>query len=380
MTAPARDIVLTGASGAIGQEFLARALALWPGCRIICLLRSDEAMATARRIAGERAGRLRLVKADLTDPASMAAAAAEIGRFGSIVGVHAAADVSWERGADEMAALNVAGTLHFAELLRRISDAPRMIYLSTAYTQAQDWAYRNGYETTKAEAERRLAAECGDIAVSTFACSLVVGDSAEGRIGRYNGIYPILRFLAEFGPPFLVGKKTAMLDIVPVDWVARELALLTAEQMSGLPPRDIVAAAGRDRKIAFERVVRIGEAGIAAFDDRHGLPRAEPVPILRSRQWAFLKRSLKAWQPPELSVGDFRYFERLLQVYGVYSESDTVRDAHGIAEPAPLPERFLPVVVERWIADHADRLVARRGKLARATAARAAKATAQTDA
>lgn len=319
-------------------------------------------MRTIRQVAGAAPGTLRFVEADLVDAASMTRAAAEIGSLGGVLGVHAAADVSWEKTAEEMSELNVDGTFLFAELLCSISSAPRLVYLSTAYTGTEGWTYRNGYEVTKAEAERRLRAEFGHIPTSTFACSLVVGNTTDGQIGRYNGIYPILRFLAEFAPPFLVGRKDAMLDVVPIDWVCDELTDLCADQIAGGGPRTVIAAAGPERRTSFERLVRIGEERLAAFDDLHGLPRAEPIPILRSRQWAFLKRSLKAWQPPDIAVGDFRYFERLLQIYGTYFENDAVRDPVCISFDAPNPETFLPVVVDRWLNDHADRLISRRRK------------------
>ncbi|NOR61559.1 MAG: NAD-dependent epimerase/dehydratase family protein [Rhodobacteraceae bacterium] len=362
MSAP--TLLISGGSGAIGQAFVAVAGKRWPGARLICLVRSEKAAETIRCAAGPQT-RIEPLIADLTDPVSMATAGSHLGQLGSVLGVHAAADVSWERSADEMADLNVNGSLLFLELLRQVSDAPRLVYLSTAYTQVEDWTYRNGYEITKANAERRIAQEARDIPVSTFACSLVVGDSRNGQIGRYNGIYPILKFLADYAPPFLVGKRSAKLDIVPVDWVCSELAVLCEEQFEQAPARNVIAASGVDTRISFERIVRIGEDQIAKFDSKLGLPRAQAVPVVKSRQWAFLKRCLHAWEPPEVTLSDFRYFERLLQVYGTYAENDKVRDPVGISCAAPDPENFLPIVVDRWLEDHAPRLEKRRRKIHR---------------
>jgi nucleoside-diphosphate-sugar epimerase len=359
-----RTLLLTGASGALGQSRVAAALGRWSDLRLICLVRSDQAAASARTAAGAHMRRVTVVTADLTRAASMAEAARQLGDPGPVLGVHTAADVSWEREAEEMAALNVEGSLHFLRLLQQVSARPRLIYLSTAYTRAEDWTYRNGYEITKAEAERRLRRAAGAMPVSVFACSLIVGHSRTGAIGRYNGIYPILKFVAEYAPPFLVGNRGARLDIVPVDWVCDELLALCEDHWQGRAPRDVIASAGPAARIGFERVLRIGEERIAAFDARLGLPRAEPVPVVRTRQWAFLKRCLAAWNPPELSVSDFRYFERLLQVYGAYSENDLVRAPLGVTTPAPQPEAFLPVAFDHWIAQHATRLTQRRQRLA----------------
>ncbi|RMP44522.1 Fatty acid desaturase, partial [Pseudomonas amygdali pv. lachrymans] len=72
-----------------------------------------------------------------------------------------------------------------------------------------------------------------------------------------------------------------------------------------------------------------------------------------------------AWRPEGISTRDFRYFERLLQIYGVYAESDLVRPPLNVRHPAPSAEIFLPRAVDYWLA-HApdarlslDRLVAK---------------------
>ena len=359
----ARDttyLIVTGASGALGTAFVQRALETWPQVRIACLLRSEAAGDQLRQQAGAHADRLIILKADLTDAASMQAAADEFGSVGDAVGIHAAADVSWDKTADDVRGLNVDGALLFQEFMRATAARPRLIYLSTAYTRMYDWDYRNGYEETKAEAERTLRAHTGDMPFSAFACSLVVGDSRTGRIARYNGIYPVLRFLAEFTPPFLVGRKTGQHDLVPLDWVTDGLIELAGTQLRGEDARDVVASAGPGSRIGFEQMVRLCEDRINHFRAMHDMAVIAPTPILRSRQWAFLQRSLKAWEPPDIKVGDFRYFERLLKVYGIYSESDLVRDPENVARPAPAPETYMATVIDRWIDDHAERLISRK--------------------
>lgn len=354
-----RHLIVSGASGALGTAFVKQALETWPAIRVVCLLRSDAAAACIRDVVGRNADRLAVIRADLGDDASMKAAADEFGRVDGAIGVHAAADVSWDKTADEIRNINVAGALRFAGFLEAASADPQLIYLSTAYTRTYDWTYRNGYEETKAEAERRLR-ERGGMPMSTFACSLVVGDSGTGRIARYNGIYPVLRFVAEFTPHFLVGRKSGLLDLVPLDWVTDELMAATSSRLEGRPPQDVVASAGPDSRIRFERMVRLCEERINRFRAANDMAEIAPTPILQSRQWAFLQRSLKAWEPSEIKMGDFRYFERLLKVYGIYSESDLVRDPQNVARPAPNPETYMATVVDRWIDDHAERLISRR--------------------
>ncbi len=356
MTEAKQAIVVTGASGALGLEFIGEAAQRWTD--IICLLRSPSAASAVLNAAGDYRHRIRIVQADLTDRESMQAAAREIGALPRALGVHAAADVSWERSASDMAGLNVDGARNFGQLMLDTVTEPRLIYLSTAYTSTQDWTYRNGYEETKAQAEILLRSMFEGHPFSVFACSLVVGHSQTGAITRHNGIYPMLRFLAEFKPPFLVGKKTGQLDLVPVNWVVDELLALCDEHLRGDAPRDVIAAAGPGGRIAYERMVRLAEERINLFRVAHGHDPMIQTPILKGRQWAFLQRSLRAWQPAGIGLGDFRLLERLLRAYGIYSESDTVRDPVGVTQPPPSPEMFMPVVIDRWLEDHQDRLVA----------------------
>jgi hypothetical protein len=231
-----------------------------------------------------------------------------------------------------------------------------------------DWVYRNGYEESKAAGERALRTQFGaQLSISTFSCSLVVGDSVDGAIGRFHGLYPLIRFIASLAPPFLVGNRLGRMDIVPIDWVADELVQLAQRCAAGAPPSQVVAAAGEAR-LSYERIVRLIESRLDVARHAAGLPALDPVPILRMRQWAFLKRSLSTWRPDGISTGDFRYFERLLQIYGAYAESETVRAPENTTRPAPSCEQVLPLAVDYWLAHAPDSQAGLKRQLATGTA------------
>jgi nucleoside-diphosphate-sugar epimerase len=350
-------VLLSGASGTVGIPLAAALLAHDADLRLICVLRSAKARAAFEEsLAPALLQRVEFIEADLSNDASIDAAIASMGALAThgtpTVGVHLAADVSWDKSCEEMQQLNVQGTQNFARLLLAASTRPHMVYVSTAYTQTHDWDYRNGYEESKAMAERSLREGFGArLPISAFSCSLVVGDSRTGEIARFNGLYPLIKFLATFNPPFLVGNKDGLLDIVPVDWVVAELHAMVLRCAADDTPHECVASAGPHR-VRYETAVRLIEERVALARRRHGLPELAPVPILRDRQWGFLKRALAAWQPPGISRSDFRYFERLLRVYGIYASSDRVRPPLHVREPSPDPLGFLPGVVDHWIACH----------------------------
>ncbi|MGI4861653.1 MAG: SDR family oxidoreductase [Janthinobacterium lividum] len=348
-------LIVTGASGALGTRFVGDWLHAHSHGRIIALFRSQEAgNACLQALPAEAHLRITPVIADLGDPASLNLAAARLPAIDSAVAVHLAADVSWDKSFDEMRALNVDGSLHFGDFVARVARHAHFIYVSTAFTRTHDWVYRNGYEESKATGERLLRERFASVMpVSVFSCSLVVGDSQDGAIGRFHGLYPLIRFIATLSPPFLVGNRAGRLDLVPIDWVVDELMQLVGRCAAGAAASDVVAAAG-DARLPYERVIRIVESRIDLARASAGLPALTPVPILRGRQWAFLKRSLSAWRPAGVSASDFRYFERLLQIYGVYAESETVRAPLNIGCEAPGAEIFLPRAVDYWLAHSPD--------------------------
>ncbi|WP_219140397.1 SDR family oxidoreductase [Burkholderia catarinensis] len=348
-------LIVTGASGALGQRFVGDWLRARPDGRAIVLVRSDAAARACESVWPPAwRGSVSFVRGDLLDPASMRDAAASLAPVDHAVAVHLAADVSWHKSFEEMHEMNVEGTLRFAEFVERVARERHFVYVSTAFTRPHDWVYRNGYEESKAAGERALRERFGStMPVSVFSCSLVVGDSIDGAIGRFHGLYPLIRFIASLAPPFLVGNRAGLMDIVPIDWVAGELVQLARRGAAGAAPSNVVAAAG-DARLSYERIVRLIESRINIARLAAGLPALAPVPILRMRQWAFLKRSLSTWRPEGISTGDFRYFERLLQIYGVYAESETVCAPENTTCIAPAGEVFLPLAVDYWLAHASD--------------------------
>jgi Male sterility protein len=215
-----------------------------------------------------------------------------------------------------------------------------------------DWHYRNGYEESKAAGERSIRERFPEMPIATFSCSLVVRRSLDGAISRFHGIYPLIKLMALMTPPFLVGRPDCLIDIVPSDWVARELATQTLQFLGGGATRGVVAAAGPER-LRMDRMVAVIEDRINRFRDAAGFPPAPGMTFLPYRRWSFLRRSLEKWQPKELPVNNFRYFERLLDVYKPYTESDIVLPPCNVAGSPPDPGSALSASVDFCLARNA---------------------------
>src|SRR5436305_3777817 len=215
-------IFLTGATGFVGMELLARYLE-GTDREVFALVRGrDDAEADARlratvgRIlpdAGLYADRLVAVRGDVTQPGlglsdrRRAAIACEVGEI-----VHSAASVSFSLPLPESRAINVEGTrrmLEFAELCSRCGGLRRLSYVSTAdvaghrrgtFGEADldgGQTCLNPYEQTKFEAERMVRTNMTRLPIQVFRPSIVVGEQASGWTPAFNVIYWPLRAFAK---------------------------------------------------------------------------------------------------------------------------------------------------------------------------------------
>jgi nucleoside-diphosphate-sugar epimerase len=347
-------ILVTGISGAVGSE-LAEALASrrpdaeLTGVFSCARSRDDFLLRASRHVAAA----VRPVVCDLTDAAATAALPGQLGPTERMVVVHAAANVSWTASPEAAWRANVTATANVAAAARVLGGS-RFLLVSSAYTAADGWEYRNVYEETKAAAERMLRADYPDLRPAVFSCSLVVGHSQAGTISRFHGIYPLLGLLERHQPPFLPGDRDRRIDIVPVDWVAAELSGMAGRMLGRDPVPDVVAAAGTGAPKLCELVVAvIGELN----RNRRAQGRAElaDIPLVPFRRWDFLRRSVDAWKITEIRMPNQQFLRRLVGVYRPYFENARVRPPEGVSEPPPPWEQYIGPVIDRWLAEHPGR-------------------------
>jgi thioester reductase-like protein len=238
-------VLLTGATGFLGMELLARYLER-SDRTIFALVRGrDQNEASARlRAAARRVcrdsdahnGRLVAVPADLEgeDMGIDSRLRDELAEHTSEI-VHAAASVSFTLPLEQARRINVDGTrkvIDFAERCNKRGNLNRVSYVSTAYVAgthhgrfAEDELdlgqdFRNTYEQTKWEAERLVHAHSGSLPVQVFRPSIVVGEHDTGWTASFNVIYAPLKAFARGVYPLVPGRRSAPVDVVPVSYVA----------------------------------------------------------------------------------------------------------------------------------------------------------------
>ena len=212
-------ILLTGATGFVGMELLARYLER-SDRDIVALVRapSDEA-ATARmdavlanlfgvRRAASYASRVRAVAAELT-ASRMGLSDLRYTELAAKVStiIHSAASVSFSQPLEEAREINREGTrklLEFAGQARRDGGLERYAHISTAYVAGTHRGrfcerdldvrqqFRNSYEQSKFEAEQ-LVRNQAEVPFTILRPSIIVGDRHSGWTSAFNVLYWPLR-------------------------------------------------------------------------------------------------------------------------------------------------------------------------------------------
>ncbi|MBC7898925.1 MAG: SDR family oxidoreductase [Saprospiraceae bacterium] len=141
--------------------------------------------------------------------------------------------------------VNLDGTKNVNDFARSVSNLKRYNYISTCYVAGKrtgriletelehDTGFRNFYEETKYLAEAEVEKLKGDLPITIFRPSVVVGDSRTGETAKYDGIYFLVHYLRK-APALLrfvnVGNETVRLNLVPVDFVVDGIAGLSMDE------------------------------------------------------------------------------------------------------------------------------------------------------
>ena len=208
---------LTGATGFLGMEVLARLLEA--GDReVIALVRASDDAAAEDRLHGvlgalyrdpsNHRDRVRAVAGDVTSPGlglengQRTALAEEVGAV-----LHCAASIAFDLPLDEARKINVEGTrevIGFARECKALGRLERFVHVSTAYVSGKyegtfrerqldaGQEFRNTYEQTKWEAEH-VVREADDLSPCIARPSIVMGESDTGWTPAFNVLYWPLR-------------------------------------------------------------------------------------------------------------------------------------------------------------------------------------------
>jgi long-chain acyl-CoA synthetase len=253
----AERFVITGATGFLGREVLRRLVERLPGARFALLVRERQGESARERTEALLAGlfprdqrdavrpRLEVHAADLTLE-RFGLSEAEHGSLsdGTTHVVHAAATVRFDHPLEVARRTNVGGTQRVLDLAREVQrrgSLKSFTYVGTAFVAGKrrglvteeeldvGQEFRNTYERTKCEAEKLVRAAMGDVPTLIARPSIIVGDSHTGITTSFKTIYWPLKVYAKHHWRTVPGTPDAIVDIVPVDFVADAVAHLALD-------------------------------------------------------------------------------------------------------------------------------------------------------
>jgi thioester reductase-like protein len=318
-------VLLTGATGFVGMEILARYLERTDASIFVAVRAGDDAEAEARVggtlecLFGDRAayrGRVSALRADierqgldlpLAERESLAEQVTDI--------VHCAASVSFSLPLPQSRQVNVEGTRHMlqlAELCQRRGWLKRFSYISTAYVAGEHGgefgedeleigqSFRNPYEQSKFEAERLVRAHCRKLPVQTFRPSIVVGEQSTGWTPSFNVLYTPLKAFVHGKLPALPARRSAPVDVVPVDYVADAVFELSRDPVDRFRTYNLVA--GR-HATTVGRLIELSADRL-----RRREPTVIPPALFKSVVYPMLRRHRSVGKGLERSSVFFPYF------------------------------------------------------------------------
>lgn len=271
-------VLLTGATGFLGMEVLARLLDE-PHTEVLALIRADDDEAAAARLQTvlETLGdddhpgvaRVKAVRGDVTTRGlGLSDSDRELVLAKATHVVHCAACIEFTLPLEEARSINVGGTSNVLTVVRKLHDAgqlERFVHVSTAYVAGDHdglhaeadlvvgQSFRNTYEQSKTEAELMLREHATDLPLAVVRPSIVVGDQESGWTPAFNVIYWPLQAFARGLLEEVPVDPGALVDIVPVDYVADGIV---AVMRHADPPRTVSLVAG-ERAVTNRELIEL---------------------------------------------------------------------------------------------------------------------------
>ncbi len=305
-------VFITGASGSVGEELLARYLLQEPSARLTLLLRPGEHRSLAQRLALiEQACRdrgvpprvfrrqVRGVPGDVSLPGGglSEADASWLSNTATAV-IHAAADVRFFLPLREARRVNRDGTRNLLELVAPWKRLTRVAVLSTTYVAGRRvgevaeaslghrCGFVNTYEQSKYEAER-YARGRRDLPIAVYRLPALLGDGQTGMVRRFGAVHQALQLYARGLIEALPALPHSPVHMLPVDTAAATVFELFERRFRPHSTTHVVAPP--ESGMRFDEFLATVREAVVASGSGAGRVVA-PVPLVDAETFDELRR------------------------------------------------------------------------------------------